>query len=520
MTNQAKTNVSLEGMKTPMEKLSDEIGLPLSYTNDLVRDVTVDILLSMQAGTTSQTKKAKVQEALKSLYPNGTFLDDGHVPAPMLLLGCPGHGKTSVLRAASRDAAALMGLNFKDNPPSDEPITENDFILLSVEFAGQNSALMIRGIPFMKRDEQTDVQYMDFLKERAFANMEHAGGGTLLLDDLANANIAMMNVALPILEERRFNRTLLDNFYVGATGNLGSLDGTKTSSYSSALLNRGKVILVRDKIEDLAARMSEKYGQDELGDCFFNSFMLRQGQGLIETVPKAGSLQPVATPRSLDKAIKAMRVELMKVGGTKNGKAALNRSTFDRNVGSLLGKEVSDSLVAHLNSAYEFADPAARMMILEGVPVENVPTLRARIENPNSLENIMFFEQFGQALADYASFRIKNGGDFKETVNRFATALYTMDGAAFTGALSLFKDRLVYRNPVYSMAQGGKDSTGKRLLTEAAYTDLIDLFSKHPDADNDHWNDVVSVLSESGLYNNAPGAQAARKRPVAKKKTP
>lgn len=519
MTTQAQANVSLDGMKTPMEKLAEEIGLPLSYTNDLVRDVAVDILLSMQAGTQSQTKKAKVQEALKSLYPAGVFLDDGHVPAPMLLLGCPGHGKTSVLRAGSRLAAQLMGLNFKDNPPSSEAITEEDFVLLSVEFAGQNSALMIRGIPFMKTDEQTDVQYMDYLKERAFANMENAGGGTLLLDDLANANISMMNVALPILEERRFNRTILSNFYVGATGNLGSLDGTKTSSYSSALLNRGKVILVRDKIEDLAARLSEKYGADEFGDCFFNSFLLRQGQQLIESVPKAGSMQPVATPRSLDKACKAMRVELMKVGGPQQGKAALNRSTFDRNVGSLLGKKVSDDLVAHLNSAYEFADPAARMMILDGVEVEKVPTLTDRIKNPNAMNNIMFFEQFGQALADYASFRIKNGADFTETVNRFATALYTMDGAAFTGSLSLFKDRLVYRNPTYSMAPAaGKEGTGKRLLTNEAYESLIEIFSKHPDADRDHWQDLVSVLSESGLYNNAPTTtQAARQRPAKKK---
>lgn len=501
-TTASNQKASLEGMKSPMEALADQTGLPLSYTNDLVDDVTVDILLSMQVGADA-AKKVKIQAALKSIHPNGTFLDDGFAPAPHILVGCPGHGKTSVLRAASRRAAGLLDMNFLDNPPSDQPIGKNDYVFLTLEFAGQNSALMIRGIPYQKKDEQTDVEYMDWLKERAFANMEKAGGGTLLLDDIANANVAMMNVALPILAERRFNRTIMKSFYMAATGNLGSLDGTKTTGYTSAMLNRGKVNLVRDKVEDLAARLAEKYGADAFGDCFFSGWLIRGGQAMIETVPMAGSMQNVATPRSIDNSCQAFRIELMKVGGPTRGQAALNRSAFDRNVGSLIGKEAGDNLVSHLHSAYEFADPAARMMILEGKLDDSIA---ARMKNANAIENIMFFEQFGQALADYTSFRIKEGGDFKETITRFTTGALTMDGAPFTGCISLFKDRLVYRNPSLSSEQGASTATGpkRRILTEEIYDKIIDIMRPHPDNTETHWTDIVSVLSEAGLYSKAP----------------
>lgn len=516
---------TVTGDKTPMELLAEEVGLPLAYTNDLVKDIAVDVLLSMQTTATPEVK-ANIQGALKSLYPEGQFLDDGFSPSPPILLGIPGHGKTSVIREGSRMAAQLLGLDFLDNPGSKVPINKKSFVFLSVEFAGQNSALMIRGIPYTMKDDQTEEEYMDYLKERAFANMEHCGGGTIMLDDVANANNAMMNVALPMLAEKRFNRTILKGFYMGATGNLGSLDGTKTNGYSSALLSRGKVVLVRDKVKDLADRLTEKYGNDEFGACFFPSWLIRGGQAMIETIPKPGSFQNVANPRSIDNACQAMRIQLMKVGGPQNGQKALIRHPFDCNVGSLIGKEAADSLISHLNSAYEFADPAARDVILHD---KEPAGLEARLKNANAFENVMFFEQFAHALADYTSYRIKNGDEdgqdpkhFEETIRRFSNGLFMLDNAQFTGAVSQMKDRLVYRNPLYSEEQGaGTNGHKRRILTDSAYDRIIAVLKQHPDVDEDRWNDIVQVLSESGLYKDTmsptQGAAPRARAPAVKK---
>jgi hypothetical protein len=527
--------------KSPLEKLSEETGLHLSFTTELVKDVATDILLTMMANTLGDSPKANkdramVQKALKELWPDGMFMDDKVSPTPYLLLGIPGHGKTTVYREAGKLVCQLTGKTFLDNPDSDTPVNEDSFVFMSVEFAGQTSTFSYKGIPIERRDKKEDgtpddEAYMDYLKERLFTKMRHAAGGIMLLDDIGNATSSLMNAALPMMAERRYNRTDMKKMYIGSTGNLGSLDGTKISGYSSALLGRAKVVLVRDSAKDLAQRIHEKYGNDRIGDCFFSTFLVRQGQDFIEQIPAPGQLTPVPSPRSLEHACQSTRVELMKVGGAAHGQSALEPHRFHRNVGSLIGQKAGQDLASYLNAAYEHADPAARLLIDEN---KEHPAVEEHTKTPNELKSMQFFEQYGSALADYASLRLKEKGhaNFDETVNRYLTGMYQLTGSTLTSSLSLFKDRLVYGHPDLSQAQG---NSGKRVLTQDAYGRLLKLFSKHPDANSEDWGDITSVLSEAGLHdiavtpvNNAgsaapraraPGAPVAPATPANKKKT-
>lgn len=519
----AATTVQAVKPKSPLELLSEQTGLPLSYTKDLVKDLATDMLITILV--TSQKRNdargkeliGKAHVALKDLWPNSVFEDSYvHLTPPYLLLGIPGHGKTTVVREAHKLVANLMGFTPLDNPGSKDKIDENSYILMSVEFAGQNSAFSYKGMPIMRKDDEDEEAHMEYLRERLFSKMDVAAGGIMLMDDIGNANGALMNAALPMLEERRYNRTDMTKMHVTATGNLGALDGTKISGYSSALLGRARVVLTRDSAEDLALRIREKYGKDAIGDCFISNFIRSKGQDFIEQIPTAGGLATVPGPRTLEKAVVATRAELMKVGGPRHGVSALNPQSFGQNVGSQIGRAAADDLAAFLMSAYKHAEPAAEMVIQKG---ERHDVLNTHAADPLDQDSIMFYEQFAVSLANHAFLAIKRDGkSFDKIVKRFYDGMFEMQGGATqSSALSLFKERLTNELPEYSTAPSKGDNK-RRVLNEDTYKRLTDILRDHPDSNKEDWNAHISILSEAGLYGieTAPVAAATGAAPRAR----
>jgi hypothetical protein len=494
--NQALANQD----SSPLAELAQSLGLTLAYTNSVVLTLTRDILLTMYERADPEMQ-GRIKKAYMELYPRGKFAPDGNPIISTFLLGPPGHGKTSVMREASRRAAELCGLNFLDNPPESVEVTAGDYVFLSMEFAGVNSAIQIRGIPYKMKDETSQEEYLSFLKDRALSSLDRAGGATLCLDDILNASSAMVNVALPLAEEKRYSGTHLKGTYVGATGNLGSFDGTKTSGITSAFRNRARMLMVRDNYMDVAKRLRNKYTHDELGDLYFSNFLERKGAKLLETIPTSEQWGGFASPRSVEKALLAHRLDVNTCGGREYAIDALEM--FDENVGSILGKEAGMQLKAYLNSAYTDADPMARKLIMEG---KLDPRVEEYASKPKAMESIAFFHMFGDALADWMSLRVRESADptgkvLEESLDRFCTGLYKMDGAPFSAGLHLFRERLTNRVPELAQTVGqGKNQNV--IFSKVAIDRITNVFLNHPEYDNGRLTDISNIISNASLYSS------------------
>lgn len=487
-------------------------GLEMVYTTDIVELIQHDLLMKM-AGKSDELD-AKIEKAYKTLFPKGRFKPDSFAVEGTLLLGPPGQGKTSVLREASRRNAQLLGMRFLDNPPEDIEITPDDFVFMSLEFAGVNSSIQIRGIPFKCEFENSQGQtekFLSFLKDRALSSLSNAGGAMLNLDDIMNGSAAMINVALPLFEEGRYSGLHLKNILVCGTGNLGSLDGTKTSDISSALRGRARILLARDNYMDLSKRIRKTYGVDDVGDGFFANFIERKGAALLDTLPTNGQRGGYPASRNLDKACRAWRREINRAGGPEHALEALEN--FAVSVGAYVGPECSHEMKAFLHSAYNSADPIARKIILTGVKDDR---LDKYVNTPTSQEAATFFIQFASALADWTAVRIsqdKNptGPIFDETVKRFFDGAFLMDGASLVSSLELFRENLLNRIPQLG-TQAGEGKTAIKLFTNDVIDRLVPIVTKHPGYNEYHKNDVASILSGISAIAGSPNVSATPTR--------
>lgn len=535
-------NQAASGQMSEFAQLARDLGLPLNYTNEVFDLLVDDMLLTMRGR--SPELDAKIKEAYVERHTKRNdgrapiWIKDGPLVSGTMLAGPPGHGKTSVMRAAAKAAAEMVGLTFVDNPDESQRIDTSCYVFLSLEFAGVNSALQIKGIPYKKKIQWTEdaenavagdasksfeVEYMSYLKDYSLSLFQMAGGGTLLMDDLLNATPEMINVALPLTEEKRFAGTHLGKVYVGATGNLGARDGTKTSGMSRALSGRLRTIMVRDSVDDVIARMRQTFSGDDYGQfgtMYFDSFLQRNGSKVIEELPDGTEhMGGYGSPRTLMKAMNAHFYEVAAVGGR-----AYARDTLDRMpivTGSFLGPKLSQDLVAFMQSAYQFADPAASLLIHTGKIHEAIEKNR---ENAIGSEEQMFFYQLAEAMADYAARAVQKGEDFKTICNRFATGLHSIDGAPFGLAMDLFKDRMLAVNPKFALQQGAaaeKVEAGRLSFNDESFWILANAILEHPDCSHEKRPEINTILSEAGYYSKeASLGGAAREKSVDTEPTP
>ena len=522
MSSKQTADEAASGQLSEFAKMAKEVGLPLHYTNEVFDMLVDDMLLTMRGR--SPELDAKIKQAWVERYakknPNGRapiFVKDGPEIAGTTLAGPPGHGKTSVMRAAAKYAAELVGLKFVDNPDEDQVIDSTCYVFLSLEFAGVNSALQIKGIPYKKKvqleqaaqdavakdpTKKLEVEYMSYLKDYSLSLFHRAGGGTLLLDDLLNATPEMINVALPLTEEKRFAGTHLGKVYVGATGNLGARDGTKTSGMSRALSGRQRTVMVRDSVDDIIKRMRETFTGEEYGQfgtMYFDSFLRRNGAKVIEELPTNNdNMGGYGSPRTLMKAMNAHFYEVAKVGGRAYAMDTIENMPLV--TGSFLGEKLSKDLVAYMHSAYQFADPAASLLIDTGEIHDQIKKNR---ENALGGEEQTFFFQFAEALAEYSAIAIKKGRPFKEVAERFATGLHSMDGPPFGMAMDLFKDRVLAMNPQLALQKdklNERAEEGRLSFDQEHFEILGEIIMRHPDIMEEKKPIITSILSEAAYF--------------------
>lgn len=480
-----------------------------------------DILLTIFRGA-KEKNDAELMDKCERLYeewhPRGVMNKTDTTPInPTMLIGPPGHGKTTSFKVALQEVAKGLGLIYLENSQiekqqqTEEGITRKHLCFVSQETAGVVSALEWAGLPTedkVKSNTHADGERsaMGRLFDARLLALEESAGGVLLLDDFLNASPQIQNVGLSISEEKRFGRLSLDNAYVGLTGNMGAIDGTHTTRISSALRNRCEVYYIEDHWQNFVQRAhtDPKY-RDEVGLVGVDGYLERASQNFT-AMPDSKKMGGYATPRSWVKYINAARRIVDAHGGRAymaDAIPALSRKAY-----ALLGPQVGHDLTIYLRSLADLADPLARQVIYEGKL--DTETLGKKFNEGYSAQEHHFAYQYANALADYTAQKVlKDKGKLDEAVARFTIGISPLKGPAFTHGMNVFKQRLA--NHVEELSEKIKD--GERQLSFDACAKITQIVSANPNVTGRQVQDMVDALSDWDKMRTLPGTGTrARKK--------
>ena len=488
-----------------IEHLAESLGLRESDTSTVIDRIAFDLLLSMHGKSEGLNKKI---EAVYKEWTGADWFKDNDGLTSLLLVGPPGHGKTTSFKEASKKVAKALGMRYLENADLDVvPIQqidpENDFVLVTQEAAGVVSALEWLGLPraikLGKVDGQEHEQEaMGRLYSERLLKAQKSGGSTILLDDFLNASPSIQNVGLALSEERRFNDLNLRNSLIGLTGNLGSHDGTNTSQLSTALRNRCRIYFIQDKLEEFVMRAQSRW-TDDVGDAATLGFLRRSSEHFAK-MPDVKQRGGFPSPRSWDKFIVTARRAVRRA----NGSLAHAVKDLNDEASSLLGLDVGLAYTAYMNAYIKSADPLARAAIMDGK--FDRAGFRKQMETNMSGDQQYFAYQFAMAASDYAANKIaSDGGKLEVGLQRFVEAILPLDGTSFSLAVDNFKRNLA--NKVESLSQ--KMKNGREINMETK-TIISNAFAKHPDCTKENRDDVINVLSDRDKYQSTAGRRRQR----------
>jgi len=433
---------------------------------------------------------------------------------PEFLMGPPGQGKTASFIVAAKETCADLGLRFVEHVSDDYEPQQNDFVFVSQECAGENSAITFGGIPKAEEIVNEFGKKISVLKKAVnfrFTVFDMCAGGVLLFDDAANAAQVIQNVLLPVAQFGTFQGMKINNALIGFTGNLGSLDGTYTTELSSALRTRVIPKFVTDSIKDFSLRSYEYYN-DSLGDLGIINFLHRNEKD-FSVLPDPSEKSGFACPRSWDNLIQSIRSVVERNGGRGIGESA-SLDKIHQLSKSIVGPEIGHKLVAYFNSMIQGADPLARQFIVQNNP--DVATLKKKYDNGASPEAISFGYQFATACGDYAVNFIAESDNpdakLEEGIKRFAKAVVQMNDSEFAYSLEHLKNKL--SSYVTDFAQPTKDG---RELTGPIRKRIAHAINSDPDCGPGKREILIKVITDYDKMqtSTAPGKRVgATRRPM------
>ncbi len=494
-----------KNIPTPTE-LATSLGLRNVDTDRVINMIANDTLLLMHRQASPEMKK-KIEKVWQEWHPNGTWEDDNEQVTSILLVGPPGHGKTTSFKEASKKVARALGMQFLENADLDavdkiDP--EKHFVFVSQEAAGVVSALEWLGLPTKQRLKDADREedqsvVMGRLYSARLIKAQNALGACVLLDDFLNAQPGIQNVGLPLSEEHRYNDLNLTHCYIGLTGNLGAQDGTTTNGISSALRNRTRMLFIQDQLSKFELRAQERY-RDQIGDALVTSFLGRHDECFTEW-PDPAKKGPYATPRSWDKFTVLSRRAVRENGSLKAAVADLVLHAQ-----STLGPVVAQKYEGYVNAYVKSADPIAQDIINKGE--WNKAVMEKKTAEALSGDGQAFFYQLGSALADYATKKVLKDGDHKPAMRRLVQGLMLIqDQSSMNAALDNFKRVLAIKSETLSHVADGN----RRELKPAIKQDFCDILVAHDECTEEIRGSLIRVLSNSAQFETA---QTRRQRRV------
>jgi len=400
------------------------IALKEATTDQIVDRLTLDMLQRFHTAGKKPILDKRLEENWLA-YRKVPFLPRSVTPT--YLRGFPGQGKTTCYRVAAEGVAAMLGLRFVANPSDDYIPKEDELLFIVQELSGQVSAVDFGGIPNVRHFHTADgveQPFMTKLANKRLVALQHAGAAVLLLDDFSNASPNIQNVALSILMENRFQGLNLGNTLVGATGNLGSNDGTHVNSTSNAIVTRVANFLVVDTVDHWIERTCREYS-DELGDGGIAGFLKRYPD--LFHVPNARREGvPYPCPRSWSLFVPKLREVLFTYHQlkSKNTEEPFPFDELEFEASGFLGLEVANKLVSYFLSFKQQSDPLALALLQNGAWSEQaLATFREHYAQGYAASSQQFGYQFMTALADYTAKAFLNDLPQKNNWQRIANAL-------------------------------------------------------------------------------------------------
>lgn len=445
--------------------------------------------------------RLEINKRIEDLYERKTGIKwhvDNFKSTYYILMGMPGHGKTTAFREASKKIAKELGMRYEENPSIGTVIDHNTFVFSVVDLAGEVSKMNVSGLPAKESDGKNT--YMTSLPPYRIAMLQRAGGAVLLLDDLTNASEFIQNIALPLTNEGMFNEVNVKNVYVGATCNLGALDGTNTSSMSSALRNRMKTLYVQDTLKDFSNRVHATFN-DGLGDAYVSQFFDVYPQYFVPVLPKKDQMGGYTTPRSATNFIIEARKHIQDHGG--RGVGELEKECMDKiesDAESMLGIEVGSSYFNFFKTVISDADPLARDLMLKGEFDFSTDSKFYKLYgNAFSLEGKSFFHRYKAAVINYSILAIRKGIKIEVVFERFIEACMALETNELSNFLDYFNSHFAIAVKEYAM-ENPSTSTNYS-LSEDYQIMLSEMFVDHPDYGSrakELPSIIAQVLSRSG----------------------
>lgn len=461
--------------------------LQATPTEELIPDLMESMLHNAHTAGNDPDFDQKVESAYEKLmgvsyYPS--------TPSTMYVRGFPGHGKTTIYKVAAKKVADLLGLNYVQNPSDTYIPSKEDFLFISHESAGEQSAISFGGMPAKKQYEENGetVEYMTALLNKRFVGLQHARTGVLLFDDAANANPMIQNAIMAIAEERRYKGADYSNATIGLTGNLGKDDGTNIANTSSAMATRVRVVITEDTVDQWINRTLDETRNHPVSDAGMCGFFDRN-RDLFHKPTGAKHGVPYPTPRSNSKATAAMQ-DILRVYVERRKKDPFVSFPFERverKMSGYLGAEAGHKVSAYMHQMMTNAEPIASAYMKQG---ELNESLKAQLESAygdgKSAEEKDFAYQYMEALSDHATNAIIANFDdpakLETVMDNFGKALFEpdMEEGASAYCSSMLARKLVIRSQedprIGQMVEGNP-----QLHMDFLYS-LLDSMVKQPNA--------------------------------------
>lgn len=352
------------------------------------------------------------------------------------LRGPPGHGKSSVIEAAGRCFARLMGLTFHPVVPSG-PLGKGDVVLLAREMAGEVSTLSTRGIfdrtVHRDRPVTTRIPFIEFERAR------DAAFTILVFEDIATALEPVQASLLGFIRRRYSEGEDFRNCFVVLTGNLGAEDGAMTFSSSTAITGRTRNYYLEDTVEAFERRMLQRF-TDQWGSGLVVEF-LKAHPDLFPGKPNAAedARRPMAQPRTWASLAVEMRSILSARAHSPRSllffptqSAGNFREVVWQAAASHVGCEAADAFSAfvdvHLSSARPLADrmfSAALKNIPDDDAAAQVATAAGQgVRNTGDHAESSFQVQYADCCRDVAlAYMLNQGRSTQDYDGAFETGL-------------------------------------------------------------------------------------------------